>query len=84
MTNNQGGKPSLPATDSTPRPGDFPIGSIESRAAARARLEHTKDNPGEVDHVQIVHIGHDGKMPLPLPKRIEWPGGMTKIEHVAG
>ena len=28
--------PSLPATDSGPRPADFPLGSIESRAAVRA------------------------------------------------
>jgi len=29
---------SLPATQFGPRPGDFPIGSLESRAAARALL----------------------------------------------
>lgn len=30
------------ATDSTPRPGDFPIGSPQSRAAARALVEKRK------------------------------------------
>ena len=29
----------LSATKSTPRPGDFPLGSIESRAAARAMIQ---------------------------------------------
>jgi hypothetical protein len=29
----------LPATERGPRPGDFPVGSPESRAAARALLE---------------------------------------------
>ena len=29
----------LPATNSGPRPGDFPVGSVESRAAARAMAE---------------------------------------------
>ena len=32
----------LGATDSAPQPGDFPLGSVESPAAARARLEHEK------------------------------------------
>ena len=32
------------ATDSGPRPADFPIGSPESRAAARAALEHRSRN----------------------------------------
>ena len=50
MTNNQREKASLPATDSEARPGDFPLGSLESRAAARAKLEHIKDKPG----IQII------------------------------
>jgi len=28
----------LGATDSAPQPGDFPLGSVESRAAARGKL----------------------------------------------
>jgi hypothetical protein len=31
--------PLLPATDSAPRPGDFPVGSASSRAAARMLLK---------------------------------------------
>jgi hypothetical protein len=32
-------KPVLMGTDSTARPGDFPLGSPQSRAAARSKLE---------------------------------------------
>lgn len=35
--------PTLPATLSLPRPGDFPVGSVQSRAAARARLKYHDD-----------------------------------------
>jgi len=35
----QGDGRSLPATHSGPKPGDFPIGSLESRAAARSMLD---------------------------------------------
>src|SRR5437660_2020694 len=37
------------ATDTTgPKPGDFPIGSLESRAAARATVEHAKKHNDEL------------------------------------
>jgi hypothetical protein len=36
------GRSPVPATDSTLRPGDFPLGSPQSRAAARALLEEHK------------------------------------------
>jgi hypothetical protein len=39
MMNNQQDRPSIPVTDATPRPGDFPLGSPASRAAARAFRE---------------------------------------------
>jgi hypothetical protein len=74
----------LPATDSEARPGDFPLGSIESRAAARAKLEHIKDNPGEVLHLIIHHVGEAKNTPMPPTERIEWPGGVTIIEHDGG
>ncbi len=41
---NQRDKIPLPATDSTPGPGAFPLGSIESRAAARARVQHSLES----------------------------------------
>jgi hypothetical protein len=37
----QGDRRSLPATHSGPKPGDFPIGSLQSRAAARSMLDST-------------------------------------------
>lgn len=66
----------------TPKPGDFPLGSIESRAAARALGACRTET--EVFRVRIVHIGHNGKDPLPLPQFIKWDGGATEIIHVAG
>ncbi len=36
------------ATDTGPKPGDFPIGSLESRAAARAAVEHAKQHKDEL------------------------------------
>ncbi|HXN23328.1 MAG TPA: hypothetical protein VOA41_11365 [Candidatus Dormibacteraeota bacterium] len=42
----------------TPKPGDFPIGSVESRAAMRALILHRKDSePKRVMHVVIERIG---------------------------
>jgi hypothetical protein len=38
---NQRDKLSLPTTNSMPGPGDFPLGSIESRAVARARVQRS-------------------------------------------
>jgi hypothetical protein len=38
---NQRVKLPLPATDSTPKPGEFPLGSIESRAAARSHVQQS-------------------------------------------
>lgn len=66
------------------KPGDFPICSPESRAAARAMLERAEREPGTVLRVVIVHIGHDGTEPLPAPHRIKWVGGVTEIVHKAG
>jgi len=53
---------SLPLT-ATPRPGDFPVGSLESRAAARAMLQHA-----ESERERITIISH-----IPRPEW-EWDG----------
>lgn len=37
---NERNTTAMPATESVPKPGDFPIGSAKSRAAARAILDH--------------------------------------------
>jgi hypothetical protein len=64
-----------------PKPGNFPICSPESRAAARAMLERAEREPGTVLRLVIVHIGHDERDPLPAPERIKWAGGVTEIVH---
>jgi hypothetical protein len=43
----------LPATNSGPRPGDFPVGSVESRAAARAIAENKDEGLDEL--ATILH-----------------------------
>jgi hypothetical protein len=51
-------KPVLGATDSPARPGDFPIGSPQSRAAARTKLENWG---GEVaPNLSLVFYESDG------------------------
>ena len=60
--NNQEEKASLPATDSAPKPGDFPIGSVKSRAAARAIL--TKRNEESCFCGTCMFSG----LPLPAPE----------------
>jgi len=65
------------------KPADFPLGSAESRAAARVQLERSKE-PKEVIRVRVVHVGDDGKEPLPPSQRHRWTGGVTEIIHVAG
>ncbi len=51
-------EPPLPATGSSPKPGDFPVGSPESRAAARMKLE-AQDEP--VLMVEISRVGSKGQ-----------------------
>ena len=46
-------EPLLPATDSGPKPGDFPVGSLESRAAARTMLERQD----EAIEMRIIDLG---------------------------
>jgi hypothetical protein len=50
---NQKDKLHLPATETMPRPGDFPIGSIESRAAARRRYEDSLKSRVRTTYLQI-------------------------------
>jgi len=56
-------RPSLPATKFGVRPGEFPLGSIESRAAARHIIEGrgAAEKKGTLIHFEIVRIGqpHD-------------------------
>jgi hypothetical protein len=44
----------LPATNSGLRPGDFPVGSVESRAAARALAEHRQSHEGGMTTIHSI------------------------------
>ena len=46
------------ATLSTPKPGDYSLGSLESRAAARALVE---DRAKRVTWIQYIDIGPNGE-----------------------
>ena len=58
-------EPPVTATGSAPRPGDFPIGSPESRAAARALIsargpkltQYDRDCMGIVSMTRLLHAG---------------------------
>ena len=65
--------------------GNYAVGSIESRTAARVMLEGIRsDREKNAIIVRIEHIGHDRKDSLPPPRRIVWEDGVTEIIHVAG
>jgi hypothetical protein len=49
-------RPALPATNSDSRPGDFSLGSLKSRAAARALADRLNASQ-EVSHVVVECIG---------------------------
>jgi len=54
---NKGPQGRLGATDSGPRPGSFPIGSAQSRAAARTLLEARKGAEGVGILFRLERIG---------------------------
>lgn len=81
MLNKAAKSYAVPDTDSGLRPGDFPVGSLESRAAARSMLRRIQENPGAVLRVRIVHIGCGANMPLRATTRSQWDGGLTEIVH---
>jgi hypothetical protein len=59
------------ATEAGPKPGDFPIGSLESRAAARAVLE-----TGERVRLVISAIGQSLDMKRSTCTRTVWDNGI--------
>jgi hypothetical protein len=59
--NSQWKKPLLPVTNPGPRPGDFPIGSLESRAAARALVE-SESEMKETLRIVVTFIKSDGSV----------------------
>jgi hypothetical protein len=48
--------PNLPATDSAPKPGDFPLGSPKSRAASHVLLEQMGQSTEKI-RVVVEYIG---------------------------
>jgi hypothetical protein len=62
------------------RPGDFPLGSAASRAAARSLWEMRQQSK-QVIHLKIVLIGHPKDKPLPDGWRREWDGGVTECSY---
>ncbi len=44
-----------PATVSGPNPGDFPLGSLQSRAAARSALERQKKTAKVIRFISQIH-----------------------------
>ena len=66
-----GGNNGQVATNSRPRPGDFPSGSLESRAAARAVLE-----TGERVRLVISAIGQSLDMKKSTCTRTVWDNGI--------
>lgn len=68
-------------TDGLPRPSDFPVGSPESRAAARAMAERKIKS---FIRVKIIHVGRRGSDGLPPMQRMRSIDCVTEIVHVAG
>jgi hypothetical protein len=58
-------------------PGDFPVGSTASRAAARSLWEMRQQSE-QVMRLKIVLIGHPKDKPLPDGWRNEWDSGVTE------
>ena len=91
MTNWRGnkgkGREDLPetATDSAPKPGDFPVGSVQSRAAARAMLKEKKQEVIRVHFVASDGNGHPKIPGMPLPEkpyRVDyWSDGTGRTEY---
>src|SRR5690349_6968017 len=56
----------LPATNSTPRPGDFPLGSVESRAAARMLAGKREDTKKRIEvRTNVSRYTWMGDDPMP-------------------
>jgi len=80
--NNTRDKSGLPATVSISQPGDFPLGSVESRAAMRAMIEHKGENKKLV-RVTLERIGGGTDAPTSI-KRIDGPDCVVVLVRVGG
>ena len=69
------------ATSMSPRPVDFPLGSPESRAAARLMLNTRLKDPEKRFRLIVRHLGPSDNTIKPTCKRQWWPDG-TLFEEV--
>ena len=73
------------ATDSAPKPGDYALGSVKSRAAARAMLKEKKQEVIRVHFVASDGNGHPKIPGTPLPEkpyRVDyWSDGSGRTEY---
>ena len=69
---NRGSQKALGATDSGLRPSDYPLGSQQSRAAARAMLDARRAAQGEGTLIRLKLVGRpedpDRKCTCPRPE----------------
>jgi len=49
----------------TPKPGDFPVGSVESRAAMRLQLSNQRDAESHVEFISYIPRPWRGEGPQP-------------------
>jgi hypothetical protein len=80
--NNQRERANLPATNPAPKPGDYQIGSVESRAAARAMLNdgpfedswcHMITGEGPTGEQVRIHFGENERvLRIELFRNEEW------------
>lgn len=66
--------------NNTPKPGDFPIGSVESRAAMRAMIEH-KSESKHVVRVILERVGGSSDTPSST-ERIEGADCVVELVRV--
>ena len=80
MTTRAGKPLNPPVTDSAPTPGDFPLGSPLSRAAARAMVERMEQCSKNLE-VVVKFIDSEGKVIHPNPdgERLEKAGAMVIV-----
>jgi hypothetical protein len=79
--NNHRREAHLAVTNQGPRPGDFPLGSVESRAAARRALIEGKAEAKPVFRIVVEFMYERGQMPHEVkpPVRYEANGQIFEI-----
>jgi hypothetical protein len=74
----------LPPTEAMPRPGDFPLSSIESRAAARRKYEHSLKGRVRTTYLLIgLHKPNNPRKNAQIGEWFEHPDGSLTRNVVA-